>query len=775
VNHRIVNILKYLLGWPFSILAFVFIIRIITPQTSSIAENLESPNIALIIASVISFLLFYFFRSAVWHVLLRVYKGDIRFRTSSYFWASSELKRYIPGNIWGFVARTFRFADIGITKKDLGRLIVIEAGVFVMAASLVSLLSLPYLSDTIFPWITPSIRYLGWSVMLIGTVLYLYNFKINRLWGKFTPRENFLSLFFAALAVLFFGFGYYFAISAIVTLPPDLFFALSGFFVLSFLIGALSLITPAGFGVREGIIIVGLSKTVSEAAAGFLALFARFMLVATELIFVFLMYVIYKVRDKRLLKIEDWISYHKEETGLIFLYLVFTVYFTTVSFLRHDNFYTGRFDLGNMVQTVWNTTQGRFFELTDPNGVEILSRLAFHADFLLVLLAPFYALFPTPKALLFIQAVIAGAGCFLVYKIALSKLKNKSLSLALSFSYLLNPGLQRSIMYDFHAVVLATTFLLATFYFYSQKRYGWFLVFAALSAISKEQIWLVTAVFGLFIFIKHKKRLLGALVFAVSAFVFYYLMSVAIPKSLGDSHFALSYFSQFGSTPIEVIKNIAFSPQTIIGILFEKEHLVYLRQIFLPVGFLPLLAPVYLIFAAPDLMINLLSSNPQLHQIYYQYTAVITPFLYISTIYGLDFVRKLKIKSIDVYLSLFVLMSALIGAYLYGPLPGSKMSNLDMFTRKNEDRAQISSYISGVPEELSVASSNNIGAHLSERERIYVLPNGLETADVVAFLILKSDKSEKANIERELLGKIRQNSSYELDYEKNGFVVFVKK
>ena len=66
-----------------------------------------------------------------------------------------------------------------------------------------------------------------------------------------------------------------------------------------------------------------------------------------------------------------------------------------------------------MEQTIWNTLHGHIFEFTNPNGTTIVSRLAFHADFILVLLAPIYALWQDPRLLLLIQTAILGLGAFL--------------------------------------------------------------------------------------------------------------------------------------------------------------------------------------------------------------------------------------------------------------------------------------------------------------------------------------------------------------------------
>src|ERR1051325_610728 len=88
-----------------------------------------------------------------------------------------------------------------------------------------------------------------------------------------------------------------------------------------------------------------------------------------------------------------------QEYLLALFALLYSIYFTLASFLRYINYYTGRFDLGNMSQTVWNTVHGNFFILTNPNGTSEISRLAFHADFILVLLAPFYLIWEDPRML----------------------------------------------------------------------------------------------------------------------------------------------------------------------------------------------------------------------------------------------------------------------------------------------------------------------------------------------------------------------------------------
>jgi len=463
-----------------------------------------------------------------------------------------------------------------------------------------------------------------------------------------------------------------------------------------------------------------------------------------------------------------WITAHGHEIILFTLFLAYCLYFTITSFFRFDNFHAGRLDLGNMVQTVWNTMQGRIFLFTNPDGTTTISRLAFHADFLLVFLSPLYAIWPHPKMLLLIQTFVVGAGAFFVYAIGKSIIKNKNIALAFAFTYLLNPAIQRTNLYDFHAVTLATTFLLGTYYFYLKKNYKYFAIFALLSALCKEQIWLIIALFGILLFIQQKKRLLGVIVFLVSIGIFYFLIWYAIPKTLGSQHFALSYYSDFGDSPSKVILTVLLSPQKILSIILQPNRIDYLIQLFSPHGYLSLLSPVFLLFTIPDLLINLLSSKQLFRELYYQYTANISPFIFIAAIQSIALIKK-KIPSMPSALFIFyLLIASLSTAYLYGPLPGAVKQDVEMFTKPIKNQEFISQYLAGIPEKYSIAATNNVGSHVSQREKIYVLPSGIDTADMVIFLRIGSE-------EKPLVQKMKNNPNYELTLEKGEFIVFEKK
>lgn len=494
--------------------------------------------------------------------------------------------------------------------------------------------------------------------------------------------------------------------------------------------------------------------------------------------------------------LEEFIKKNRYEILLSFFVICYLVYFTTVSFLRHDNFYTGRFDLGNMDQTVWNTLNGQFFQLTDPNGTSIMSRLAFHADFILILLSPFYIIWSNPKMLLLIQTIIVALGAVFIYLLSKHILKDKNLSIVLSFIYLLNPSLQYANLYDFHGVTLASTFLLGTFYFLVKKKYFFFLLFAFLSAITKEQVWVIIALFGLYIpfdilirhffiqkqslgkiiksayFIKH--FIFGASIFLVSISIFYFLIFYAIPKARGSQHFALSYYSEFGDSPGNIIKNIFFTPQKTISAIFQKDRIEYLSELFLPVGFLPFLYLPTLVFASPDLAINLLSNNKQLHQIYFQYTSTITPFIFISSIYALKLLRKKLPKIPVIALSLYLIAVSSYSAYEAGPLLFAKNPNIDPIIKQQPYKETIDDFLSKIPQKYSIAATNNVGSHISHRSRIYTIPVGVNEADIVIFLLNDPFAQPSLAAQKQMVLNLSKDKNHIQVFKQNDFVVFKK-
>jgi len=769
LKSKFFEILKFLLGWPISLISLYFVFKFLAPKSSQIISSTH-PNPIVIFFSIICFIAYSISRAIIWQNLLANKKYNIPFKKTFYFWISSEFKRYTPGNIWSFLGRSFSFRSLSVKQKDIFQSLVLESELVILGSLLVSLIALPFVFN-----ILPNIKFELFAqpaiFFLAVFIASIFVFSRKLIFPKFNYLINLKLLGCAFVTFLLFGIGSYLSTASLFYINPRDFLVISGYFSLALLIGYLSIITPMGLGVREAVLFFGLTRILPIEQAAFAALFARVVFIVSELIS--LAFAWTWERSKKF-PFEEYIKKNLHLIILLILILAYVVYFTNTTFLRHDNFYTGRFDLGNMDQTVWNTVHGRIFQLTNPNGTNITSRLSFHADFLLVLLAPFYWFWRDPKALLFLQSLILPLGAIFVYLISEKIIKNKNFSFVLAACFLINPAVNHSNIYDFHPVVLGTTFLLGAFYFMKVKKDFLFIVFLILAGLTKENVWVLTALFGLYAIFFEKRKLLGTIIFLSSTLIFIYLVLIVMPHFAGGKNFALSYYSDFGDSPLLIVKNALLNPIKTFSLLIKMDRLIYIKDLFLPFAFLPILSPL-VIFTLPSLFINMLSNNSLLYNIIYQYTATVTPFLFIATIYAVKWISgKTPMLKMGFYTTVILLFS-LYSAYDFGPLPGARIPNIEMYTHPLQNRAVVENYIDRISIRYSLATTNNLGAHLSHRRRIYTVPVGIDEADAILFLLRGSDENSNVIAEKKAYLKVKSDPNYQKVFEDGKFIVFKKK
>ncbi len=775
-KQKLLSWAKLFVGWPLSIISLIFLGKLIFDQSSHLNIDFSYLNFPVLLISIFLFFSYFLMRSFLWRTTLKMKGHSIPFLDNTYRFSLSEIKRYTPGNVWSFISRGSLFKEAGVDNKTIGIALVSDIHLVIIGCAIVALGALPFIFNSSSDLRGKLLSLIPISLILIavyfvGTSLIYKKYRKNEKFAStlflpgFSLREKLKLIGIATVTYAIFGIANYMAFVSLFNFDPKYALALPSFFTLSLLIGYLSFFTPTGLGVRELVVTLGLSQVMNASDAAAMSVFTRVVLIFSEVTFLAIVLSGRKSSSYWFKKIKlNW-----QEVVLLISTLIYGVYFTIASFMKYENYQTGKYDLGNMAQTIWNTIHGRFFLFTDPEGTREVSRLAYHADFILVLLSPFYALWQNPKVLLAIQTAVVSLGGTLVYLISEKVLKHRTISLILAICYFIYPAQNYANLFDFHAVTLATTFLLAAFYFILSKKWKTVLLFLALAGICKEEIWVITALFGIYIFVFEKKKLLGSAIAIISAFIFYILVWHLIPKNLGSQHFALSYYADYGDSPQKIIKNIFLHPVTTLGTILRPDRLDFLKQLFLPLGFLSLLAPLFLIFAAPDLVIDLLSSRQPLHQIYFHYAATMTPFIFIAAIYGIrtlhSRVPRFSYRNIGVALIFF----SVVSAYFFGPLPLAKKANVSMFNSLPE-KVVVDNYISTIPQGEKIAATNNLGAQLSHRRNIYVIPNGVDAADKALFLNIHYE----GKYEEKALNKILTDPNYYLAYKSGRFYVFQK-
>lgn len=499
--------------------------------------------------------------------------------------------------------------------------------------------------------------------------------------------------------------------------------------------------------------------------------------------------------------------------SLIVIYIAYFSYFTI---LRYKTLYASYYDLGIMHQTVYNTYMSlktgdwsRFLELTNPTGFNQIKRTAIHNDLFLALLSPFYFIQSEPGTLLVIQTVIIALGALAIFKIAnIVFRKNKYsslLSLLFSLVYLLYPPLELSNIFDFHAVTLATTFLLFMFYFWLIRKNTLSFLFLILALLTKEQVGLATLFFGIYIFAsalrsivvkKERKQNLVYSGIVILLSVTWFILSVfyIIPLFRGGEHFAVSRYSDFGDTPSGIIIGILTSPYSISKYIFRVETLNYLKYLLGPLGFMSLLSPIQLFMALPQFAINLLSNNANMRNIIYHYTAVTTPFVFISAIYGAkkltawltnlrgsfdsslfgDSLRMTEKNSIRIIV-LLLLFFSITFSYIKGPLPFSKGENIHPFKYPQKEVKDTVFWAKTLRDEkLKISTTGQLSPFFTSRRYFYTFSAYYYLADYVLVRLNEIYNYPEKNQLIPVYERLTRDKNYELIYKKENFEVYKK-
>jgi len=301
-----------------------------------------------------------------------------------------------------------------------------------------------------------------------------------------------------------------------------------------------------------------------------------------------------------------FINKYKFQIILWVCIIFFAIFFSVLGIRRYKTLNSYYYDLGIMNQVVYNTSRGRFLEMTNPTYNKNMSRLAIHFDPILAIFAPFYKIYPGPETLIIGQSIILGLGALAVFLISQVILRQELLGLLFSISYLLYFPVQRAVLFDFHAVTLATTFLLFAFYFNLVKKNLLYFLFIILSLLTKEHIGLVIFMLGIYLTFVKKNRKIGIITSILGLIFFFATVYIVIPYFNGGAHFAISYFSNIGSR----INNIIAQ-----GFLYSKILIVP--------AFFSLFSPRSFLIALPEWAINILSSNGNMRSIVFHYNSII--------------------------------------------------------------------------------------------------------------------------------------------------------
>jgi uncharacterized membrane protein len=472
---------------------------------------------------------------------------------------------------------------------------------------------------------------------------------------------------------------------------------------------------------------------------------------------------------------------HSVSQARILLWAAIAAYaagFGSLSILRHRAFNTGRYDLGNMVQTVWNTAHGHFLQMTSGDGRQI-SRLAAHFDPILAAFAPLWWIWPSPELLLLVQAVAVALGALPIFWLGHKHLRSEQAGLAFALVYLLYPATEWLTLNEFHPVALSCPLLLFAFWYLDEDRLVSFAVFALLAITTKEEIGFVVAGFGIWYALRRDRRA-GTTIAGGGVLVSALAIAVVIPHyNAGAESAFYGRYDAIGGSAGGIARTAVTRPWRILEQAFQGGDIRYLLHLLLPFGLLFVLAPLVLVAALPELALNVLSATPTQTSIHFHYTSGAIPPLVVGSVLGAAALARRfpahtgAIAAVAVGLALAANWK--LGAVpLWGAVPGGEdYQKADWQVTAHDRIAQRA--IALVPPHAVVSATNVLGAHLSARRRILSLPK-LADATWVAVDETRSSYADRVAPlpAAGALVRLRRSPDWRLVFEEDGVLVFHK-
>lgn len=492
------------------------------------------------------------------------------------------------------------------------------------------------------------------------------------------------------------------------------------------------------------------------------------------------------VKRNRFLQIAAFIEKHALKF-LIGLVLGYTAVFSYLCAVRHLSFHSHGADLGIYTQVIYNTTAGNFMD-SSLDGVNYLGK---HVILSTLLLVPFYKLFPSPLTILILQAFFLALGAVALYALANHVFQRKVFGVLFAFLYLMSTPLHYITLYDFHPDIFSTAPFLFAFYFLTVKKKLPYYLFLIVAILSKEQMSLIGFMFGLYQIFFARERVEGFIVCLLCVLWFYLCIFVIVPHFLQKPFFFFEAYDYLGATFSERVHTLVFRPLYVLQHVLTPVKIAYVFLLLFPLAFLPVFRPAVFALALPTLAINLLGSKEHIHyhSIFFQYNCSILPFLYISLVYSMSFLKQKK--STWLFPSaVFILSLHIFFSYYFGPAPWSKsfvnpdykaaqFRTLDYSYKSYvpaENLEVLREAVGLIPHDASVSAQSDIVPHLVNRRGLYFFPSSIEKAEYV--IIDMKGNTWPAMDKKEYINnaKMTQNDkNFKVIYSKEGVMVFKRK
>lgn len=406
---------------------------------------------------------------------------------------------------------------------------------------------------------------------------------------------------------------------------------------------------------------------------------------------------------------------------LWFVSCAFGVVVVATSWFRWATFQYRTFDIAFYVQAFWLLLRGQWH--TTLLNVPLMGN---HAEPVIFLLVPVFALWPHPMVLVICQAVALATMPFTAWRICGRLGFDRPSAVALALTLLLIPATGFVALHEFHPEAFSAPLLLFMLEARLAGKRGWYWVWFLAVLGCKENMALLLIAYCIVTFVTDRKRgwqwlgvwcLLPMTVAGLWLVIYGKILGPA--WNAGNVEFAALY-SHLGKNGVEIVKGFFFTPERVIGALTKSVstgNLIW--GLLLPFLFLPLFRPKWLVIAAPVLFQHLLSWRQSEWMIYFHYAAPLIPLFWIAAV---EAVQRMRFRRLLV----FGIVGASLAANLwFGPVR-QIVAEISTVRQACWQAAWKNEMLGKIPPEASVTAGLPYLSHLAKREKLFSLHHVLK-------------------------------------------------
>ena len=443
---------------------------------------------------------------------------------------------------------------------------------------------------------------------------------------------------------------------------------------------------------------------------------------------------------------------------------------------RHDRFASFGLDMAIFDQALWLLSRfgSQFMSI---RGLDVFGH---HASFAFYLLVPFYWLGAGPHFVNLLQVVTLAMGAVPIFLLARHRLDDKWMALLLAGAFLAHPAMGFLAWELFHPETIAITFLLFAYWFAIRERWKWFAVMAVVAVLWKEDVALTVLVLGLLIAWRGNRRV-GLLTAGLALGWFLFVTRLLLPTISGSHAFYLSFFSDLGDSPSEIIANLILHPSRLSRRVFADDAESYMWKMTAPFGFTPLAAPAVLLVGIPQALVNLISVNNFTRTINYHYAALPLTGLVLGMVEGIAAAARKRPAAKGILVG-FTLASSLAATLAWGLSPIGHEYRRGWWPHGVDPRRQAKeAALAMLPDNAGVSATYLFTAHLTHREKIYEFPNPFRPSN---WGVQNENPADENNAEylvidtqllgaedRQLFDENINSGEYQIRFNRDGIIV----